>query len=120
MGGRGSGGANALSVAAHQMRGTFRRDRHSKLATTPVVGAVGPADRKRVLAGLAAGPRRIAASLLTDYGPWSAATLETLRAYALSCERLEQLQQAPGDDTRALHREARCNLALLKSLELER
>ena len=80
----------------------------------------GVADRRRVLAGLAAGPRRIAASLLTDYGPWSAAALETLRAYALSCERLEQLQQAPDDDTRALHREARCNLALLKSLELER
>jgi hypothetical protein len=81
---------------------------------------VAPADRKRVLAGLAAGPRRIALSLLDAYGPWNAASLETLRAYALSCERLERLQAASADDTRAVHREVRCNLALLKALELER
>ena len=28
--------------AAHQARGTFRRDRHSHLTTTPIVGAVAP------------------------------------------------------------------------------
>jgi hypothetical protein len=120
MGGRGSGGQNALSLAAHQMRGTYRRDRHQHLTPAPVVGAVAAADRKRVLAGLGKGPRRIAAALLDSYGPWSAAALEVLRAFALSCERLERLQAAPAADTKELHREVRCNLALLKSLELER
>ena len=90
------------------------------MSPTPTVAPIARAERRRVLKGLSAEPRRIAVSLLDVYGPWDASSLTTLRAYALSCERLEQLQQAPGDDTRALHREARCNLALLKSLELER
>jgi hypothetical protein len=85
------------------------------------VGEVTPSDRRRVLAGLAAGPRRIAVSLLDSHRPWNAASLETLRAYALSCGRLERLQAADqGDESRGLHREVRANLALLKALELER
>jgi hypothetical protein len=65
-----SGGHNRLSLEAHEPRGTFRRDRHSHLTpTTPFVGVVAPADRKRVLAGLSTGPRRIAVSLLDGYGP---------------------------------------------------
>jgi hypothetical protein len=56
------------------------------------------------------------------YGPWTAASLEVLRAFALSCQRVERLQREPGDDdrSRAFHREIHANLALLKALELER
>ena len=115
-----SGGHNRLSLEAHQARGTFRADRHAHLIAASPVAPVPRADRRRVLEGLSAGPRRIAVSLLDAYEPWDAAHLETLRAYVLSCARLERLQREPGDDTRALHGEARCNLALLKSLELER
>ncbi len=115
-----SGGHNRLSLEEHEARGTFRRDRHSRLIPASPVVPVRPADRRRVLQGLSTGPRRIAAALLDSHGPWDAASLETLRAYVLSCARLERLQREPGEDARALHREARCNLALLKSLELER
>jgi hypothetical protein len=83
--------------------------------------SVSRADRRRVLKGLSAEPRRIAVALLDSHVPWNAASLETLRAYALSCERLERLQAADqGDLNRGLHREVRANLALLKALELER
>ena len=101
-----SGGCNKLSLEAHQARGTYRRDRHSHSTPTPVVGAVSAADRKRVLAGLAPVPRRVAAALLDAYGPWNSASLETLHAYVLSCGRLERLQAADqGDDTlRAISR----------------
>jgi hypothetical protein len=115
-----SGGSNRLSLEEHRLRNTYRADRHGHLTPTPVVGAVALADRKHVLAGLAPGPRRIASELLDSYGPWCPATLEVLRSYVHSCERLERLQAAPADDTRALHREVRCNLALLRNLELER
>jgi hypothetical protein len=47
VGGRGSGGANALSVAAHQMRGTFRRDRHSTLRLTCRATTCSPVFSKR-------------------------------------------------------------------------
>src|SRR5918994_1843494 len=117
---RRSGGHNKNNLEAHPARGTYRADRPAHLTATPAAGEVAPADRRRVLSGLAAGPRRIAVSLLEAYGPWDAASLELLRAYVLSCARLEGLQREPGDDTRALQREARCNLALLKSLALER
>jgi len=115
-----SGGHNRLSLEAHVARGTFRADRHAHLMPAAPVAPVPQADRRRVLEGLSAGPRRIAVSLLDAYGPWDAAHLETLRAYVLSCARLERLQREPGDDTRTLHRETRANLALLKALELER
>jgi hypothetical protein len=117
-----SGGHNRLSLEEHQLRDTYRADRHAHLIPTPPVLPVARADRRRVLKGLSAGPRRIAVALLDSHGPWNAASLETLRAYALSCERLEQLQAvASADDHgRPVHREIRANLALLKALELER
>jgi hypothetical protein len=55
--------------------------------------------------------------MLDEFGDWTTPKLEVLRAYALSCGRLETLQQ--GDDVRALHRELRANLNLLKALNLE-
>ena len=56
----------------------------------------------------------MALRLLSDYDGWSVAKLETLRNYALSCARLEVLQQSLGEDSRPLHRD----LALLKALDL--
>jgi hypothetical protein len=46
-----------------------------------------------------------------------AASVELLRAYVLSCARLEALQRTPSDDTRALHKEVRGNLQLLRELQ---
>ena len=113
-----SGGANRVPTEQHLLRGTFRRDRHQVAATAPhpPIQAV---DRRRTLRGLRGEARRLADRLLSEYSGWDSATLEALRAYALSCERLERLQRTPADDTRALHREIRHNLALLKALSLE-
>jgi hypothetical protein len=57
--------------------------------------------------------------LLDQFSAWDAASLETVRAYALSCDRLARLQADSIDDTRGLHREVRTNLALLKARNLE-
>jgi hypothetical protein len=117
----GRGGYNRLSLEQHALRGTFRRDRHGPLTEAPRASApVTPADRRRTLRGLSAPARLMAARLLVDFSGWDSASLETLRAYVQSCERLEQLQQATGDDSRPLHREIRCNLNLLRALNLER
>jgi hypothetical protein len=114
-----SGGCNKLSLEEHLARRTFRPARHAHLQPASSVPPVPRADRRRVLKGLSTEPRRIAASLLDSHGPWHAASLETLRSYVLSCARLQRLQQAEGNDTRALHKEIRINLQLQKSLELE-
>ena len=46
-------------------------------------------------------------------------TSRVLRSFVLSRDRLVALEAAPGEDTRALHREIRSHLALLKQLNLE-
>ena len=51
-----------------------------------------------MLAALTAGPRPIASALLDLYAPWDSASLTTVRAYAMSCERLEPLQAADQGD----------------------
>ena len=122
MGGKGSG-APALTLEQLLERKTFRPHRHDHLLTLPpAIPPVTGGERRRVLANLSPDARRLASALLDSYGPWSAASLTTLRAYALSCERLEALQQQAGDaeHSRAVHREVRCGLALLKALELEK
>jgi hypothetical protein len=55
--------------------------------------------------------------MLDEFADWTTPKLEVLRSYSLSCARVESLQH--GDDTRALHRELRANLNLLKALNLE-
>jgi hypothetical protein len=55
--------------------------------------------------------------LLDTFEGWDAASLATLRAYVLSSERAEALQAA--GDIKALHRELRINVQLLKALNLE-
>ena len=114
-----SGGANRKSVEEHLLHGTFKPSRHLKPAPSAPV-PVASADRRRTLRGLKDTARRIAASLLDDYGGWDAAGLQTIRAYALSCERLEALQTAAVVDEPALHREVRANVQLLRALNLER
>jgi hypothetical protein len=113
-----SGGSNAISLEEHRLRGTFRPSRHaSRLERT--AEAISPAERRRTLRGLTPEARHIAARLLDQFGSWDEASLRALRAYAESCVRLEALQRAPGDDTRALHREVRANVLLLRALNLE-
>jgi DNA-binding MarR family transcriptional regulator len=77
-----------------------------------------PSDRRRTLAGLTDSARGLAVRLLSEYDGWNAAKLATLRNFVLSSARLEALQAQPNDDARAVHREARCALALLKALDL--
>lgn len=113
-----SGGANRLSIQQHLERGTLRPHRHLQ-PTPPPPAPLLAADLSRTLEGLPAVALRVAKGLLDGFDGWSVASLETLRSYALSCERLEKLQTDP-DDLRVLHAETRCNLSLLKALDLER
>ena len=118
MGGRGSGGANAISIQEHLARGTFRPGRHGPRAEREAAEAVpvAAAERRRVLTGLPAEGRRVAAGLLDAYDGWDTASLATLRQYAISCARLAELT----DDDGERRQEVRTNLALLKALELDR
>lgn len=113
-----SGGANRLSLETHLARGTFRPDRHGpRTEALPV--PVSAADRRRTLDGLGGEARRVSSCLLVEFGGWDASSLATLRAYALSCQRVANLEQVADADTRPLHREIRCNLQLARSLRLE-
>lgn len=118
MGGKGSGGANRRPVLEHIASGSFRFDRHgaalAKLdSPAPEVDAEA---RARVVDGLGAVGRRVVEGLLDGYADWDAASLHTLRAYAVSCDRLAALDQ--DDDGR--RREARLNLLLLRALGLDK
>jgi hypothetical protein len=108
-----------MSVETHQMRGTYREDRHGT-AQKPTEDSYSASDRRRLLRGLPAPARRLAVSLLATYRGFDSTSLETLRAYVLSCDRLATLQTEPSADVRSLHKEIRANLALLKALELDR
>ena len=116
MGGRGSGGHNAISIAEHLRGGTFRPHRHGKRLEAPASGRdVTPAERRRVLGGLGDTGRRLAAGLLDEFGDWHAAALVSLRLLAQAADRLA------GDlDDAERRRETRAYLALLKSLELDK
>jgi hypothetical protein len=71
------------------------------------------------LAGLKGQARRLAAALLDRYEPWPESAVATLRAYVRSVERLEALETAPEVDARAVQREARTCLLLLRGLHLD-
>ena len=114
-----SGGWNRLTVEEHQLRGTYRPDRHGP-REVPALDTYSAQDRRPLLAGLPKGGRRLAVALLEAFSGWDAASLATLRSYALSCARLAALETAADADTRELHREVRTNLGLLKALELPR
>jgi hypothetical protein len=112
-----SGGHNRKSVEHHVLLGTFRKDRHAGRVAD--VLPVSPTDRRRTLQGLTPGARRLAGQMLEQFAGWDASALVTLRAYALSCERLEALQSDGDTDGRDLAREVRMNLGLLRGLNLE-
>ena len=122
MGGVGSGGHNRLTIEEHKRRGTYRyqdrdRERAEAVASARRVEPVSVADRRRVLKGLSREARRLAASLMADFGYWDGAALVTLRSYCLSCERLSALES--GGPSRELRAEARLNIALRKALALD-
>jgi hypothetical protein len=114
-----SGGRNRRSLDELVLGGTYRPDRHRHLteAPSPALG-LSASDRRRTLAGLVGPARKLALRLLGEYSGWSPTKLEVLRNYVLSCARLERMQSAAGDDLRELHREVRCNLNLLRALDL--
>jgi hypothetical protein len=115
-----SGGANRVSVDDHLLRGTFRPDRHGdpRDAVPPHRPVASAGLRRKALRGLDGVARQVVSGLLGQFGDWDDAGIQTLRAYGVSCQRLERLSIA-GGDVRAVHRETRINLSLLKSLELE-
>lgn len=114
MGGFGSGGNNAISIADHVRRGTYRADRHSGRSDPPPAPPLSPPERRRVLGGLGPEARRLAAALLDEY-EWDSTGLVSLKLYVQSCERLTTIT-----DPTELRRETRHMLSLLKSLALER
>ena len=114
-----SGGHNRLTVEQHAYRGTLRRDRHfPPTASAPVLDQVSPADRRRVLRGLRGEARRVALRLLAEYADWDTVRLLALRSFALSCERLRELEAAEIPDIKQLHRELRVNAKLRSDLAL--
>lgn len=114
VGGKGSGGHNALPAEVHLLRGTYQPSRHGPKPEAPDV-PVSEADRRRVLAGLGPEARRLAARLLDEYQGWDAAALVSLRLYVESVARLTTIT-----DDAERRRETRIMLALHKSLELDR
>jgi len=114
-----SGGWNRISVEDHLARGTYRKDRHGHLQEPPT-DTYSDVDRDRLVAGLPAAAERLGLALLESFSGWDPASLVTLRAYVLSCERLAALESASGNDARAMHKELRSNLLLLKMLDLRR
>src|SRR5918996_1238392 len=100
----------------HKLRGSYRPDRHGPIASSPVPESVprardvSLADRRRTLFGLPRDARRLANGLLDEFQGWDLSSLTTLRAYALSCVRLAELDTK--GDIRELHREIRVNCLL--------
>ncbi len=117
MGGRGSGGANAIPIQTHLLRGTLRGDRHLGLTTT-APARLSVADRRRALAGLDSAARRLAGRVVDAYGDWDEASLTLVRAFARSAARIEQLEAA-GADPPEIRREVRLCAGLARALSLE-
>lgn len=114
----GRGGQNAVSIEEHQRRGTLRPARHLAARVTPAAPVCSDGDKAAALRGLNPSARALARQVLRQFSGWDAAGLRTLRSYALSCERLETLER-DGATTPALEREIKCNLQLLRALNLE-
>jgi hypothetical protein len=117
VGGRGSGGSNAISIEAHRLRGTLRGDRH--LGPTPAAPArLSDAARRRALAGLDPAARRVAVRLVDMYGDWDEASLTLVRAFARSAARIEQLE-AEHAEPAEIRRKVRLAAGLARALDLE-
>ena len=112
MGGRGSGGSNAIPIEVHCLRGTLRGDRHLA-PTTSAPDVLSGAARRRTLAGLDREARRVAARVLDEYGDWDEASLTLVRAFARSVARIEQLE-ATGAEPAEIRREVRLAAGLAR------
>ena len=121
MGGRGSGGHNAVSIAEHLARGTFRPGRHGERAAreSAEVVPMTPQARRRALAGLSREARAIASALLDEFSGWDGASLQLLRAFAEASARLDKLQADPNADPKDVRAEVRAVVALYRALDLE-
>jgi len=100
----------ALSTDEHLRRGSYRRDRHGP--KVPVD------DRGRLLHGLPPAAQQIAAALFDAFN-WNPAMLIVLRAFALSCDRVERLQSAGTVNVGRLYDELRVLVDLLHVLNLD-
>jgi hypothetical protein len=106
--GIGRGGHNRISIAEHLRKKSYRPSRHSRLLPShPTMQrydrlgdpiderlCVSDAQRRRTLAGLPTGARRIAEDALDTYWDWPAEALSMLRSYALSMHRVTVLESA--------------------------
>ena len=101
--------------ATPRARGTVRLARH---VTPSVIQPVSEAERRRVLHGLRGVARRVARDMLAWYGDWSPGALEVLRSYALSCQRLSELEARVPPDVAAIHREQRHRSNLWRTLHV--
>jgi len=99
-----------LTAAEHLRRNSYRADRHGP--KVPVD------DRGRLLHGLPPAAAAIAGALF-DAFDWNPAMLIVLRAFALSCDRAEQLQSAHPVNVARLHDELRVLVDLLHVLNLD-
>jgi hypothetical protein len=68
VGGRGSGGSNAIPIEVHRLRGTLGGNRHVAPTTRHPLCSQAPPDG-RILAELDREARRVAARVLDEYGP---------------------------------------------------
>lgn len=118
----GRSGRPRKSLSQHLLAGTYRQDRHAHLLEGNVVPiatqtTVDDEAKRETLAGLRGVAREVASRMLIELAGWETTKLRTLRAYALSCARLEKLQREP-TPSMDLYREARLNLQLLAALEI--
>jgi hypothetical protein len=107
-----------LSIAAHIQRDTFRPDRHGSLRDVSAPEPVSESDRRRTLKGLRGDARKLADRMLSEFLDWDSASLELLRSYVLSVERIKRYEDA--GDVKELRKEVRTNDLLRKALALER
>lgn len=106
--GLGRGGHNKVSISEHLRKKTYRPSRHRRLMPSNTATqrhdingdpiderlCVSDAQRRRTLAGLPAGARRIAEDALDTYWDWPAEARSMLRSYALSMHRITVLESA--------------------------
>ena len=116
MGGIGSGGANRKPVEMHVLHGTFRADRHTRPAAVNLSLALTRTQRRRLMDGLTDDAKLIVRSMLETFGDWDQASLDLLRALAVSLSRLREYEAAGNDDDR--RRETRTALSLRRALQL--
>src|SRR5687767_6536398 len=113
-----SGGKNKKSVEELALTGRLRMDRHAGRASQAGAATVPEAVAAATCRGLPTGARRIVRALLAEFSTWDSSALETLRTYAISCDRLRQLE-IDSSHIGEWRKEAELNLRLVRALGLE-